>query len=85
MNEFDKPPKVLTLKDLYKDSGIPYPTIIRRIQKGRDPLVNVRDKRLDKLEGMTQSEVARKFGVSRQRVSERLKIGFILKKGEWTK
>ena len=85
MNEFDKPPKIMTIRDLARKNGIPQTTYAYRVRKGLDPLKKHCEKSLEALEGMTQSEVARKFGVSRQRINERLRRRFILKNGEWAK
>ena len=85
MNEFDKPPKILTIREISRKTGIPYQTVRYRKNHGIDVEENHRDKPLKALQGKTQSEVAREFGISRQRVWQRIKDGYVLDGKKWIK
>lgn len=86
---WDKQPKILTLKYLAKQSGLSYTVFKGRYYRRKKNLKDIQDKTktgkpMKELNGMTQSEAARFFGVSRQRIHSRVKEGYCLdKENRW--
>lgn len=83
--DLDKPPRILTLRDIERETGIPYNTLWGRRKRGDDLEKNHQEKPLKSLQGKTQTQVAKLLGISRQRVGQRIKAGYVLDGNKWVK